>query len=290
MARKLNKRQSSGQLNLGVKVDATALYIRVSTSKQAEEGFSLDAQRERLDAYCISQGWPVDADHVYIDAGESAKSIDRPAFQEMLKAAESGLIKRIVAIKLDRLARNVRDFLAIVEMLNKINVDLVMIKESFDTSTPHGKFALTMFAAMAELEAATITERVMTGKVQKASEGGYNGSHCSLGYDYDKITKVFTPNIHAETVRFIFEQFNAGKAMSWIANQLNEGGNPTAKGGKWYTGTVRYILTNGFYAGLAQWDDTETEGAQPAIIHISTYHTAIKRLKALKPGPKAKAA
>ncbi|MCB0082030.1 MAG: recombinase family protein [Caldilineaceae bacterium] len=288
MARKLNKRQSSQQLDLGVKVDATALYIRVSTSKQAEEGFSLDAQRERLDAYCVSQGWTVDADLVYVDAGESGKTTDRAAFQAMLKAAEAGQVKRIVAIKLDRLARNVRDFLGIVEQLNRLGVDLVLIKESFDTSTPHGKFALTMFAAMAELEAATITERVMTGKAQKASEGGYNGAYCPLGYDYDG--EVFTANMHAETVRYIFEQFNAGKAMSKIAAELNEGGNPTARGGKWYAGTVRYILTNGFYAGLAQWDDTEAKGSHPAIIDLETYHTAIRRLKALKPGPMAKAA
>lgn len=288
MAKKLHKRSNNGQMELGVKVDNTALYIRVSTDKQANEGFSLDAQRERLEAFCVAQGWAVNANHVYVDAGQSGKTTDRDAFQEMMQAARSGEIARIIAIKLDRIARNVRDFLGIVEGLNKIGVDLVLIQESFDTSTPHGKFALTMFAAMAELEAATITERVMTGKAQKASEGGYNGSYCPLGYDYDG--EVFTPNMHAETVRFIFEQFNAGKAMNWIANQLNEGGNPTARGGKWYAATVRYILTNGFYAGLAQWDNAETEGAQPAIIAIETYHTAINRLKALKPGPKAKAA
>ena len=288
MARKLNKRQKNAQLELGVKSDVTALYIRVSTEKQASEGFSLDAQRERLNAYCVAHGWTVDTDLVYVDAGESGKTDARPAFQTMLKAAEAGQIKRIVAIKLDRLARNVRDFLAIVDLLNRLNVDLVLVNESFDTSTPTGKFALTMFAAMAELEAATITERVMTGKAQKASEGGYNGSYCPLGYDYDG--EVFTVNMHAETVRYIFEQFNAGKAMNWIAKQLNDGGNPTARGGKWYAGTVRYILTNGFYAGLVQWDGTETKGSHPAIIDLGTYHVAIQRLKDLKPGPMAKAA
>ena len=114
------------------------------------------------------------------------------------------------------------------------------------------------------------------------------GAYCPLGYDYDG--EVFTVNMHAETVRYIFEQFNAGKAMNWIAKQLNDGGNPTARGGQWYAGTVRYILTNGFYAGLIQWDGTETKGSHPAIIDLETYHTAIQRLKALKPGPMAKAA
>lgn len=287
MARKYTKRQSSEQLLLGERVERTALYIRVSTERQAEEGFSLDAQAQRLGAYCQAQGWTVDPAHIYVDAGVSGKSTHREQFQAMMGAAKQGEIQRIVAIKLDRIARNVKDFLAIVEELKAADCAMVLIKESFDTSTPHGKFALTMFAAMAELEAATITERVMSGKTQKAQDGGYNGARCPLGYRYDDSTFAIVKD-GADTVRYIFTSFVTGEGMLAIANGLNDAGTPTARGGQWYASTVRTILMNGFYAGLSQWDGVEKQGRHPAIINKELYEQAHTRLKNLRPGPEAR--
>ena len=285
MARKYTKRQSGNQMELGVKDAVTALYVRVSTEKQAEEGFSLDAQQERLQAHCVAQGWHVSPEHIYIDAGISGTSTEgRAAFNAMLAAARSGSVSRIVAIKLDRLARNVRDFLSIVDDLNGVGCDLVLVKESFDTSTPHGRFALTMFAAMAELEASTITERVMSGKAQKAQEGGYNGAQCPLGYEYTGEAFNVIP-AQAETVANVFTWFVDGLGLSTIARKLNDTGATTAKGGKWYASTVRYILQNGFYAGLSQWGETEVTGTHPAIIGRPLYERAHKRLLGLRPGP-----
>jgi len=284
MARKMSKRQSAEQLALGAKVEVTAIYVRVSTERQAEEGYSLDDQARRLGYYCESQGWNVDTKRVYIDAGVSGKSTHREQFQAMMQAARSGEIHRIVAMKLDRIARNVRDFLSIVEELKVAGCDLVLIKESFDTSTPHGKFALTMFAAMAELEAATITERVMSGKAQKAQEGGYNGARCPLGYRYEQ-NMFQVVDEAAETVRSIFASFVRGQGMQAIAQDLNATATPTARGGAWYASTVRTILQNGFYAGLSQWDGVEQPGNHPAIISRELYEAAHNRLRVLRPGP-----
>ena len=278
MSRK-TKRTNSGQLTLGQSVDVTALYVRVSTDKQVDEGYSLDAQAKRLGAYCEAQGWTVDARHIFVDAGVSGKSTDRAAFQAMMAAASSGEINRIVVMKLDRLARNVRDFLAVVDQLTQVGCGLVLIKESFDTSTPHGKFALTMFAAMAELEIATIAERMDSGRQQKASQGGYNGAQCPLGYEYTNGVFNVIP-AQAETVRVVFNRFVAGDSMASIARGLNEMGATTAKGGAWYTSTVRYLLGNGFYAGLAQWGEHETDGDHPAIISRELYEMAHSRLTA----------
>jgi site-specific DNA recombinase len=281
MARHSIKRQNTKQLALDS--GCTALYLRVSTDKQADEGFSLDAQHAKLEAYCLAQDWVICPDHIYVDAGISGKTTDRPQFQAMLQAAQAGQIKRIVAIKLDRMARNVKSFLQIVEDLQAWDCALVLIKESFDTSTPHGKFALTMFAAMAELEAATITERVMTGKAQKASTGGYNGSRCPLGYTY--ANEQFQVSDQAATVQGIFADFIAGKTLSAIAKQLNDCNAPTQAGGAWYPATVRYIITNGFYAGISQWDgQTEAQGTHPSIISPDVYELAQRRLQALRPG------
>src|SRR3954453_7307138 len=98
MARNLSKaNRTAKQADLGLEHTCTALYIRVSTQLQADEGFSLDDQQERLQAHCTAQGWTVCPDHIYVDAGVSGKSTDRPAFQAMLQAAQAGRIQRIVA-------------------------------------------------------------------------------------------------------------------------------------------------------------------------------------------------
>lgn len=287
MARKYTKRPTANQLALGAKVDVTALYIRVSTEKQADEGFSLDAQGKRLRAFCEAQEWLVDDTHIYVDAGVSGKSTDREQFQAMLQAAQSGEVTRIVAVKLDRVARNVKSFLHIVDELKAVGCDLVLIQESFDTSTPHGKFALTMFAAMAELEASTIADRMRSGKTEKASEGGYNGTRIPLGYIYaDEQFSIADDS--ADVVRSVFADFLAGQGLSAIAQRLNDAGATTAKGGNWYASTVRYILSNGFYAGLVQWGNSEdVAGTHPAIISRETYDHAQARLNALRPGPVA---
>lgn len=285
MARNVSKRQSKRDKQLALDSGCTALYIRVSTEKQADEGFSLEAQEKQLRALCEAHGWNICEDHIYTDAGVSGKTSDRPAFQQMMTAAKSGAIRRIVAAKLDRLARNVRDFLATVDLLKDSECALVLVKESFDTSTPHGKFALTMFAAMAELEASTITERVMTGKRQKAGAGGYNGAYCPLGYTYDGEQFALADN--AGTVQRIFAEYTDGASLAEIADALNRDKLPTRRGGAWHPSTVRYILTNGFYAGLMQWDGEEVIGDHPAIVERSTYEQAHKIMKAARPGPKA---
>lgn len=288
MARKLNKRPASESKQAAL-ITTTAIYIRVSTEKQVDEGFSLESQAKRLRAYCEAHGWEATTAHTYVDAGVSGKSTDRTQFQAMVQAAKAGTINRIVAMKLDRLARNVKDFLTLVEELKGVGCDLVLIAENFDTGTPQGKFALTMFAALAELEASTITERVMSGKVQKAQQGGYNGARCPFGYMYDN--GAFTVNgDQAAVVKRIFQEFNGGASMSSIAQALQATNTPTQRGGQWHTATVRYVLSNGFYAGLSQWDGAEVEGSHPAIIEHAVYEAASTRLQFIKPGPEAKVA
>ena len=285
MARKITKAPTTPQAQ-ELTFDCTALYIRVSTDKQADEGFSLDAQRTRLDAYCIAQGWTVCADHVYVDS-VSGKNTDRPAYKAMMKAAHAGAIRRVVAVKLDRVARNTREFLATVDTLTSVDVSLVLIKESFDTSTPHGKFALTMFAAMAELEITIIQERLTEGRNEKARQGEMPGKYTPLGYTFNEDEKQHysIDTQAAPVIMGIFNQFIDGDSLTAIARSLNEQDAPTARGGKWYPATVKYILRNGFYAGLVQYDGIETQGDHPAIIDRSCYETAITRLHSLRPGP-----
>lgn len=288
MARKLIKRPSKAkQGELGLQNIVTGLYIRVSTEKQASEGHSLDAQRSELETYCQANGWHVSEDMVFVDAGISGKSTDRPAFQAMMQAAQDGKLQRIVCTKLDRIARNLRDLLNTVEELKNYRCSLVCKKEQFDTGTAQGIFFLQLLGAVGELERSMISERVHSGRVENAKQGGFNGARVPYGYSYGN-GEFAVNEKQAAVVRDIFAGFVAGESLSALADCLNTNETPTATGGKWYAGTVRYILRNGLYAGLAQWDGVETQqGDHPAIIDRATYEAAHKRLQSLKPGKQA---
>ena len=288
MARKLTKRTKAAEQAVLLAETCTALYIRVSTEKQATEGHSLDAQENELKAYCTANGWHVCEGHIYIDAGVSGKSTDRPAFQEMMEAAKAGRIQRIVATKLDRIARNLKDLLNTVDELKACGCALVVKKEQFDTSTAQGMFVLQMLGAVSELERSMISERVQTGRVENASKGGFNGAPEAFGYSY-QAGEFVVNEVEAKTVRNIFAMFLAGKSLNAIAKALNEAGTPTKRGGQWFAMTVRQTLTNGAYAGISQWDGQEVDGTRPAIIVKETYEAAHARLNALRPGKQLEA-
>jgi site-specific DNA recombinase len=192
---------------------------------------------------------------------------------------------------LDRIARNLKDLLQTVDELKGYGCALVVKKEHFDTSTAQGVFVLQMLGAVGELERSMISERVQSGRVENAKQGGYNGSRIPYGYIYsgEQFTIVHE---QAQWVREIFDGFLAGHSLNSIASALNFNGAPTATGGKWYASTIRYILTNGLYAGLAQWyADGDKEDSKivvpdtyPAIITREAYEAAHKRLQALRPG------
>lgn len=282
MARKFTKRNPRTNVQKVLPDDCTALYIRVSTQKQADEGYSLDAQRERLTAMCTANGWRLCEDHVYVDAAESGKSADRQAYQAMLAAIEAGAVSRVIVAKLDRLSRNTRDFLEFLDFCDTHACAIVSIAEGFDTGTPTGRAVVTVLMAFAELERKQIKDRVMTGKREKARQGGYNGARCPLGYRYDgRVWEI--DDAGAATVRAAFDRFLTGATLTAIAQELNDAGAQTARGGRWHPSTVRYILTNGFYAGLSQWDGIEETppGNWPPIIDGQTYHAAQQRLNAL---------
>lgn len=283
MARKTTKGNKATQPELGLIDACTALYIRVSTTKQADEGFGLEAQRTELDSYCAAMGWNVCPDHIYVERGVSGKSTDRPEFQRMMQAAKAGLIGRVVATKLDRIARNLKDLLLTVDELKACKCALVVKKEQFDTSTAQGIFVLQMLGAVGELERSMIAERVQSGRLENAKAGGFNGAPAAYGYTYQNEQFSIKPD-QAHWVREIFNLFLAGKSINAIAKALNENGAPTQKGGQWYAMTVQQILRNGLYAGAAQWDGLEVENSHPAIISKEVYEAAHKRLQALRPG------
>ena len=136
-------------------------YIRVSTIEQNEE---------RQVRALIEKG--VLEENIYIDK-QSGKNTNRDNLKALLAFCRKGDV--VITESISRIARNTKDLLSIVEQLTNKGVDFISLKESIDTSTPQGKFMLTVFGAMAELERDSILERQREGIAIAKEQGLYQG-------------------------------------------------------------------------------------------------------------------
>lgn len=113
------------------------LYIRVSTEAQAEEGYSIGAQQERLEAYCRAMGW--ENYQLYTDPGFSGSNLNRPQMQRLIADVQAGKVSAVAVYKLDRLYRSQKDALYLIEdVFIPHNVAFVSLNENIDTGTPYG--------------------------------------------------------------------------------------------------------------------------------------------------------
>lgn len=193
-----------------------ALYLRVSTLDQVE-GYSLEAQQERLTAFCKSQGW--DDTSIYMDDGKTGTDIDRPALKRLIRHCEEGKINAVVVLKLDRLSRKQKDVLYLLEeVFEKNNVIFKSATEPFDTSTPLGKAMLGILAVFAQLERDMIVERTVIGKMQRVSGGKWSGGHAPYGYRFNETTEELeVVEDEADIVRKIFAKFLKGESLNSIS-------------------------------------------------------------------------
>ena len=247
-----------------------ALYCRVSTDDQAKEGFSLDAQRRKLADFCAARGWDVAG--VYIDDGYSARSTDRPAYERML--AERDRWDVLLIIKMDRIHRNAKNFMLMMEDLATWDRQFASVQENFDTSTAMGRFVMDIIQRIAQLESEQIGERVYMGMAQKAKKGkGSLGSPHPYGYRIVE-GRYVVDHREVETVRSIFRRYLAGESLEKIARSLDEAGIPTKRGGSWRKQTIAAILANPLYAGHLEWDGQAAKGEHEALVDEETFSGA----------------
>ena len=148
-----------------------AIYIRVSTEDQAREGYSLEVQREYLEAFAKRDG--LEVYKVYCDDGVSAYSTRRPALQELLADARAKQFELVIAYKLDRFSRNLKDLLNLVDELSTYGVAFKSATEPFDTSTSAGRLMFQQLGSFAEFERNRIAERVVPGMMRSAKQGNW---------------------------------------------------------------------------------------------------------------------
>jgi DNA invertase Pin-like site-specific DNA recombinase len=251
-----------------------AIYTRVSTEDQAKEGFSLDAQVERLRMYCKAQGMEVFKE--YVDDGHSGRSTNRPAYQRML--ADKDGWDAILVVKMDRIHRNSRNFMDMMDALNKWGKGFASMTENLDTTTAMGRFVMDIIQRIAQLESEQIGERVYVGMHQKAATvGGMMGGGHPYGYDIQDGKLVVIPD-EASVVKELFQKYLDGMSTGKLVAMLTERQVPTKRGGRWDAATVASILKNPIYAGYTEWDDTLTKSTHEALVPLETFNEVQEKL------------
>lgn len=247
--------------------EAVACYCRVSTENQIEN-YSIDEQKERLEAFCKAKGWskPV----MFVDPGFSGGTLERPALRNLLNDVKRGKFQTVVVYKLDRLSRSQKDTLYLIEdVFNKYNVSFVSVCENFDTGTPFGKAMIGILSVFAQLEKDQITERFTMGRIGRAKNGLFHGGgNAPTGYDYID-GRLIVNELEAVQVREVFNRFLNGESIHSIQRSMHE------KYGGWETHTRVYnILKNSVYIGKVKFGGEEYDGEHKPIIPDKTFFEA----------------
>lgn len=234
------------------KLDAikkVAIYTRVSTEDQAEKGFSLEDQLERLRHFVLSQeGWEIQGE--YIDEGYSGRNIKRPKYKNMFE--NMSYWDSIIVYKMDRIHRNSKNFMEMMDHLKKHGKDFVSATESLDTSNAMGRFVMDIIQRIAQLESEQIGERTYAGMTRKAIEllKKFNDPlfrkktlGCNIAFGYARNNgDIIEDTEKLQLVKDAFLLYSEGNSINKICKQL----------GLKYC-SVQYWLKNPFYVGYAHY-------------------------------------
>ena len=219
---------------------SAVVYVRVSTTRQADEGVSLDAQEARARAWAVANGREVAA--VHVDAGLSGGRADnRPALQAAVdQACETG--SALIVYSLSRLARSTRDAIEIAGRLEEAGADLVSCSESIDTTGAVGRMVFRMLATLAEFERDQIAERTSAALQHKRSRGERVGNTPYGWRVGDDGVRLVQDEVEQGTIARIADLRDHGLTLARIAGRLNAEGRTSRTGGPWLLQSVARIL------------------------------------------------
>ena len=275
-------RSKTPQLN---DTDEAFIYARVSTREQArsggrEEGFSIPYQRQACRTKADTLGAVVVGE--YVDAGESAKTTHRPQLQQLLKDIKKRRVRYLIVHKIDRLARNREDDMAIRLALARAGVELISCTENI-TNTAHGRFLHNIMTDMAEFYRDNLADEVMKGLVGKVQAGG-TPFRAPLGYlnkrelrDGVSVSWIEPDEVRAPVIRWCFEQYATGDwsgvelALAAQARGLTT--RPTRKkpAEPISLNTLYNILRNPYYMGIIAYNGAHYPGTHPPLIDAETW-------------------
>jgi site-specific DNA recombinase len=251
-----------------------AAYIRVSSSHQAD-AYGPDVQRKAIQSFADSQNYEIVK--WYEDLGVTGSVLERPALNEMIK--ESQNFSMVITHRIDRMSRSLRDLLKIIdEILEPKGIALKSVSESFiDTSTPQGRALFSVMGTFSELDKNLLVNKLKNGREEAHEKGFKSVGACPTGYETFS-GRLTINNEWAEVVKRIFTMALQGTGVNRIARILNEEGITTRNECKFYARTVKLILTNRTYVGMAK-NGTERKGVHQAIVSPSVFGRVQRVLK-----------
>ncbi|WP_329607185.1 recombinase family protein [Faecalibacterium prausnitzii] len=250
------------------------IYARYSSDNQREE--SIEGQIRECTAYAEKNGITV-VKH-YIDRALSAKTDNRPDFQQMIKDSEKRLFDIVLVWKLDRFARNRYDSAHYEYQLERNHVKLVSATEPISDS-PAGIMVKSMLTGMAEYYSAELSEKVVRGMTENVLKGKYNGGTIPIGFKVDEEKFFQVDPLKALFVVEAFQRYNDGATMKELMNWLNDSGVTTNRNQKFTYNSVQTLLTNKRYIGENHFKDIVMPDSIPAIVDKDLFEEVQLKIK-----------
>lgn len=259
-----------------------AIYTRVSTLDQAQEGYSLDAQENALRNWCECRNIMVH--DIYADRGISGRrTANRPEFNRLMADAQNGKFDIVLFWALSRFTRSVSDLYQTVEKLKKCKVAIASYTEAIDTSTPAGRAMLGVLGVFAQLESELTAERTALGMAERARQGKRTCNEL-LGYDAVGKDGWVVNEKEAEYVRFCFASYLENKYLSKVAREASFYGYHGKRGARPTPYHIQLILTNPAYCGYNRFNDGIYKGTHEPIVTVETFNKVQRML--MKQGKK----
>lgn len=236
-----------------------AAYCRVSTASD-EQLVSLAVQKAHYENYIKSNDEWEFAGLYYDEGVTGTKKEKRDGLLSMVADCERGKIDFVITKSISRFARNTTDCLELVRKLLDLNISIFFGKENLNTGSMESELMLSILSSLAESESMSISENEKWGIKKRFQNGTFIISYPPYGYDNVDGEMVIVPG-QAEIVKQIFSDTLAGKSTHAIANELNEKGIQTKKGGRWTPGTINGIIGNEKYTGDVLYQKTYTDSS-----------------------------
>ena len=205
-------------------------YVRVSTEQQADSGLSIAVQRVKLEALAVLNDYQLI--DVVVDAGASAKSLDRPGWQRVMGAVHGRQVGAVLIAKLDRCTRSVADLASLIDTFSRRGVALISAAESLDTSSAGGRLVVNVLGAVAQWEREATAERTSAALQVLKAQGRATGGVAPYGFQFIDGRRAWHQG-EQETLAAIIEHRAAGLSWAKVADKLSATGHRTRTGGQW---------------------------------------------------------